>query len=82
MGQVEFTIFYDGGCSDMVVSKRALDILMTLGRAGVKPSGNQAEYALRLTADMCKTQFPTKLLMKTPMLMTVVVDELCFVEGR
>ena len=33
VGQVEFTIFYDGGCSDMVVSKRALDILMTLGRA-------------------------------------------------
>ena len=29
----EFNVFYDGGCSDMVISKRALDILISLSRA-------------------------------------------------
>ena len=41
IGVCEFkmNLFYDGGCSDMVISKRALDIFMSLNRAKLIQEG-------------------------------------------
>ena len=37
--EFRLNLFYDGGCSDLVLSKRALDIFMQLGRAKIVQEG-------------------------------------------
>ena len=37
--EFKMNLFYDGGCSDMVISKRALDIFMSLNRAKLIQEG-------------------------------------------
>ena len=37
--EFKLNLFYDGGCSDLVISKRALDIFISLGRAKLVQEG-------------------------------------------